>query len=276
MPLTVTPSQPITDPNDPNYDATKDPNSAQYKTPDTGTAMQPEGVSTQPPTSAASQPATEAEAPPEGFKADQSRTGGMPGATSETSSQMPKEGESTSEGGKSPLKFDPNAPAVDTVAQKDQMQVEGAAEDDKPIGRQIHSSQIPVDRPPEKAWQDFMLQAIQGLYPHLRNGVDFAVGRKKLDGDMELLSWDDKFAKPDMGAVEKAAKELAGSNPYGSNYKARPSLAAGQSQGEEVGEVHREWPNRELPPDTAQSEVNPNTNAKVPSQAYPGANGPTE
>ena len=58
----------------------------------------------------------------------------LPGSTPETSSQMPKPGESGDKG-KGPLKFDPNAPAVDTVAQRDKMQVEGQLDYGKRPGR---------------------------------------------------------------------------------------------------------------------------------------------
>jgi hypothetical protein len=191
---------------------------------------------------------------------------GMPGSTPENSEQMQKAEEGEASGGKSPLIFDPAAPARDTVADRRKMQVEGQTED-KPISQQIHSSQIPVERDPDKAWQDYGVMAINGLYPHMRNGVDFAWGRREFDGDAELLAWDEKFAPPDMAKIEEAARKLAGQNPY-TDYKPRPSLAPGQSSGADQGEVHWDQQNRELDPSVAQSEYNPANEEKVPSQAY--------
>jgi hypothetical protein len=193
--------------------------------------------------------------------------GTLPGATPETSTQIPEQGEQTNEGGKSPLRFDPNAPAVDTVADPDKMRVEGELDEDKTAERQIHSSAIPPERDPDLAWQEYMTQAINSLYPHMRNGVDFAVGRTTIDGEVELLSWDEKYAPADMGKIEEAARRMAGENPY-TTYQPKPSLAPGQSQGEDQGEVHWDSQNHELPGNVAQSEYNPANEEKVPSQAY--------
>jgi hypothetical protein len=140
--------------------------------------------------------------------------GTLPSATPANSEQLQKAEKGEASGGKSPLQFDPNAPAVDTVAQRDQMQVEGDVDWEKPTAEQIHSSQVPVPRDPDKAWQDYGTQAINGLYPHMRNGVDYAWGRKTYDGDAELLAWGENFAEPDMAAIEEAARKLAMSDPY--------------------------------------------------------------
>jgi hypothetical protein len=160
--------------------------------------------------------------------------GTLPSATPANSEQLQKAEKGEASGGKSPLQFDPNAPAVDTVAQRDQMQVEGEVDRDKPAAEQIHSSQVPVPRDPDKAWQDYGTQAINTLYPHMRNGVDFAWGRKTYDGDAELLAWGEAFAEPDMAAIEEAARKLVAQDPY-VNYQPRAQLHGGSQLGQ--GEV---------------------------------------
>ena len=201
---------------------------------------------------------------------EQSRPSGrqdstLPGSTPETSTQMPEPGKSSDKGGKSPLKFDPNAPPVDTVAQKNKLRVEGGLEEGKRPEQQIHSSQIPPERDPEQAWEEHARYAINGLYPRLREGVDWAIGRKSEEEPLELL--EGEKAGVDWGKVQEAAKKLAYQNPY-TDYKAKPGLGQTRDEGFDLGERHKEAPNKELPPNVAQSEVNPKTQDKVPSQAY--------
>lgn len=89
---------------------------------------------------------------------------------------------------------------------------------------------------PEHAWEDYAVQAINMLYPHARNGVDYAWGRKEPGGRAELLDWNPALAKPDMGKIEEVAKKLAAENPVGPNYKPQPSLARGVDK-RGIGEV---------------------------------------
>lgn len=139
---------------------------------------------------------------------------------------------------------------------------------------QVFSSQILPPRDPDKAWQERAVEAINGLYPRLRNGIDYAVGRKSLMADVELLAGQE--AGIDWGKVEAAARKLTDADPY-NDYKPRPGLAPPMSKGVESGEVpYRGGENRELPPNVAQSEVNPQTEAKVPTQAYPEEPAPQE
>ena len=189
----------------------------------------------------------------------------LPGSTPETSDQMPKPGEAGTKG-KGPLKFDPNAPAVDTVAQKKGLRVEGKLDQGKRWPeQQIHSSQIPPERDPEQAWEEHARYAINGLYPRLREGEDWAIGREDIDSELKLLHGEEQV---DWGKVQEAAKKLAGNDPY-TAYKPKPGLGTTpRDEGFDLGERHRDHPNYELPREVAQSEVNPKSNEKVPSQAY--------
>ena len=119
---------------------------------------------------------------------------------------------------------------------------------------------------PRRAWEEQARYAINGLYPRLREGVDWAIGRKTIDGDLELL--EGEKAGVDWGKVQEAAKKLAGNDPY-TTYKPKKGIGQPRDEGYDLGERHKEFPNRELPPNVAQSEVNPKSNEKVPSQAYP-------
>ena len=253
MPLSVNPVDAKLDPNSPDYDPKLDPNSSSFD----------QAARDAYDREKAGETALKAESP-EASTPSGSQDATLPGDTAATSTQMPQPGETTSAGGKSPLKFDPNAPAVDTVAQRDQMRVEGEIDPNKSPSQQIHSSQIPVQRPPERAWEDQARAALNGLYPRLREGEDWAVGRETVDGELKLLAGQD--AGVDWGKVQEAAKKLAGADPY-TSYKAQPGIGQPRDEGYGLGERHAE--NRELPPNVAQSEVNPRTDAKVPSQAAP-------
>jgi hypothetical protein len=100
--------------------------------------------------------------------------------------------------------------------------------DERPDEAPVYvGSAMPIDRDPEKRWQDFGVQAINQLYPWARNGVDFAWGRETPDGDAHLLEWSERLAPADEGKIEEAARALADADPYGPNYTPRPSLASG-------------------------------------------------
>jgi hypothetical protein len=100
-----------------------------------------------------------------------------------------------------------------------------------------YSGPIPPLRDPDKEWQDYVVLAINGLYPYMRNGVDFSWGRRDIKSDPEMLGWDDeKFAPPDLGKIEEAARRLADAHPYGAKYTALPPLAPAQ-QRFDAGEV---------------------------------------
>jgi len=88
-----------------------------------------------------------------------------------------------------------------------------------------------------KAWQNYAVLAINSLYPRLRNGEDYAVGRKDEESDIELLAGAD--AGIDWGKVQEAAQKLADADPY-ADYQPRPGLAPGQSKGYDQGERHRD------------------------------------
>lgn len=256
MPLTVNPVDPTQPPAEPTTMPAPDPTT---QPPPYSPVSQPgvEAPEQQPPSSAQEAAQGESSSP----SGEQDAT--MPGVTPETSTQMPKAGESTSSGGKSPLQFDPNAPAVDTIAQKGQMQVEGELDEGKSAQQQIHSSALPPPVEPGKEWQNYAVEAMNGLYPRLRNGVDWAVGRKTFDGDVELLAGEE--AGVDWSKVQEAAKKLAGTDPN-TNYQPKPPLHGGFAPEGSQGEVD---PNRTLPGNVAQSEVNPATDDKQASQAYP-------
>lgn len=131
--------------------------------------------------------------------------------------------------------------------------------------KKFYSRQIP-DPPKEgEEWKRFVPQALQGLYPHLRAGEDYVWGKKDFDGEDEMIHWDEKYAPVDMGQVEEVAKKLASRDPYLS-YKPLPPLHGGSQLG--AGETPRPNESGILPPNVAVSEVNPQTDDKVPSQPY--------
>lgn len=99
-----------------------------------------------------------------------------------------------------------------------------------------YSGPIQPLRDPDLDWHNYAVQAINGLYPHMRNGVDFSWGRKDIKSDPELLGWDEKYAPPDLGKIEEAARRLAAANPYGANYAAQAPLAT-QNPAFDAGEV---------------------------------------
>lgn len=130
---------------------------------------------------------------------------------------------------------------------------------------EIHSTLVPSTPPdPEKLWQNYAVRAINKLYPHMRNGVDFAYGRKTPDADPELTDWnEERGAKPDMGKIEEAARKLAVQSPRGPGR----SLAGQPAWGHGEVPPYREG-QRLLPEGVAQSEANPQlqTGDKYPSQ----------
>jgi hypothetical protein len=134
---------------------------------------------------------------------------------------------------------------------------------------QIMSSALRPERDPEKAWQDHALAAINGLYPRLRTDVDFAIGRRSFDSDVELLSTGPDV-NIDWGQVEEAARRIADSDPDLNPDLRGRSLSPGYAPGAEHGEVPyrgRGSMNREnVPQEITPSEVNPRTNEKIPTQ----------
>jgi hypothetical protein len=92
---------------------------------------------------------------------------------------------------------------------------------------------------PENAWQDRVIEAVNGLYPRLRNGVDYAIGRRSPEGEIELLE-----TAPDVnidwGKVVEGAKHLAEANPY-SDYHPRAGLAPPRESGADQGEEPRTY-----------------------------------
>ena len=272
MPMTQNPADPRRDPDSPEYDPRLDPNAEEYdeEYADEQEEYQPDEEAKAHGGERQEQERRRREEEQrrrEQGKGEQSKPSGrqdatLPGSTPETSSQMPKPGES-SDKGKGPLKFDPNAPAVDTVAQAQGMQVEGGTVDIPPE-RQIHSSAVPPERDPDKAWMEYVTQAINGRYPRLRNGVDFAVGRKTIDDDVELFYGQE--AGVDWGQIEQDARLLADANPPGGGPGLVPPPTTGQGESEVLAGRRQ---NRELPTNIAQSEWNPRSDRKVPSQAAP-------
>lgn len=101
----------------------------------------------------------------------------------------------------------------------------------------VLASGLPPERDPEKAWQDYAIQAVNGLYPRLRNGIDYAIGRKDRDSDIELLE-QGEGVNIDWGKVEEGARKLADADPYaGGKYKPQKPLHSGSVSGKDQGEV---------------------------------------
>lgn len=94
----------------------------------------------------------------------------------------------------------------------------------------LYSKQIP-DPPKEgEEWKQFVPQALQGLYPHMKAGEDYVWGKKDFGGEDEMISWNEKYAPVDMGKVEETAKKIAERDPYLS-YKPLPPLHGGSVLG---------------------------------------------
>jgi hypothetical protein len=101
----------------------------------------------------------------------------------------------------------------------------------------LHSPNLPDPVKEGEEWQQYVPQALQGLYPHMRAGEDYVWGRKDFGGDLEMIAWNEKYQPVDMGKVEEVAKKIAERDPYVS-YQPLPPLHAGRSDGTEVGEEH--------------------------------------
>jgi len=93
-----------------------------------------------------------------------------------------------------------------------------------------YSPNIPDRTDPEKAWEFYVLDAIHALYPHMRDDIDFAIGRRELGGQIELLDQSDLFAPIDFGRVQEHARMLAERDPY-ARYEPKPPLHAGSQLG---------------------------------------------
>lgn len=158
----------------------------------------------------------------------------LPGSTPKSSDTLRKAEKGEGSGGKSPLIFDPNAPAVDSVARQKNMLVEGAVDEDKTPQMQLMTA---IGGGGQGVWQEYAHGAIRALYPQLRDGVDFVWGRKDEDSPPEMIYWNDKlFPAPDMGEIERISTQLLESDPYRpGGYTPRPPLHAGSTLG--PGEV---------------------------------------
>lgn len=93
---------------------------------------------------------------------------------------------------------------------------------------QPYNPNIRGEPKPEDAWQLYAVQAIQGLYPHMRAGRDFAWGKPPDDpeGQPKMLHWDERYAPADEGKIKEAAQKLADADPY-LIYKPKPPLHQG-------------------------------------------------
>jgi hypothetical protein len=156
-------------------------------------------------------------------------------------------------------------PAPKAGAKEGEPPPEGA---DEPVQ---YTPNIPPETPEEERWQLYAVQATNGLYPRLRDGVDFAIGRRTYDGPIELLE-QGEGVDIDWGKVQEHAQKLADADPY-ADYEPGPSLAS-TTRVEDPGEVPRRRHDSDerptLPPNVGQSEVNPHLKEgeKHPTQPY--------
>lgn len=66
----------------------------------------------------------------------------------------------------------------------------------------------------DKAWQNYVIPAINRTYPHLRNGTDYAWSRKDGQSDGEFTYWDEEKLQPaDIEKIEATAKQMAKDDP---------------------------------------------------------------
>jgi len=88
----------------------------------------------------------------------------------------------------------------------------------------------------ETLWQKYAVDAINQVYPGLRNGVDYAWGRAPDDpgGEPKILGQAAHLAPLDVGKIQEAAQKMADADPD-AFYEPGPSLASGSVLGE--GEV---------------------------------------
>lgn len=94
-----------------------------------------------------------------------------------------------------------------------------------------------LSEPKKPTWETYAVQAIHGLYPHMRRGIDFEFGGTLDDPTPRMLHWDEKYAPADMGEVQRVAEQSLAGDPY-ANYEAKPGLHQGQTSGFEQGERH--------------------------------------
>jgi hypothetical protein len=68
----------------------------------------------------------------------------------------------------------------------------------------------------ETLWQQYAVDAINQIYPGLRNGVDFAWGLPADDpsGEPRLLGQAGHLKDFDMGKIQEAAQKMADADPY--------------------------------------------------------------
>ena len=92
--------------------------------------------------------------------------------------------------------YDPNAPDPNTTETQSQPQAE------------------PLTK--ETLWQLYAVDAINQLYPGLRNGVDYAWGRPPDDPTAEpkVLGQAPHLAPLDEGKIREAAQKMADADPY--------------------------------------------------------------
>jgi hypothetical protein len=80
----------------------------------------------------------------------------------------------------------------------------------------------------ETLWYAYAQQAINGLYPHLRNGVDYVWSRPPDDptAPPRILSTGENIKPLDEAKIQEAAQKLADADPY-SFYEAQQPLHQG-------------------------------------------------
>jgi hypothetical protein len=87
-----------------------------------------------------------------------------------------------------------------------------------------------TDQPQAKAytketlWQKYAVDAINQVYPGLRNGVDYAWGIPSDDpgGEPKLLGQAGHLKDLDMGKIQEAAQKMADADPYAFYEPGRP------------------------------------------------------
>jgi hypothetical protein len=121
-----------------------------------------------------------------------------------------------------------------TITRRDEEEQQAPQQNTQDAQALPYTPNLPPDIPEEDRWQLYAVQAVNGLYPRLRNGVDFAIGRRDPGSPIELLE-QGEGVNIDMGKVQEHAQLLADRDPYGPCYTPRPPLHGGSVRGE--GEV---------------------------------------
>jgi hypothetical protein len=189
-------------------------------------------------------------------------------------------------------KLDPNSDQYDPRLDQNSAEYDQAAYDDYQAQQESNQSQTtappssesgaptgsPSEQKPEgKAltketlWQQYAVDAINQLYPGIRNGIDYVWSRAPDDpeGEPRILNQSKMLAPLDEGKIREAAQKMADADPY-SFYDPQRPLHAGSILGQ--GEVRPRVEGERYPADNTPGQVQgaPGSPSTPPVEPLPG------